>query len=251
MSEIKKSTEGSELKEDLSNYNADTYKKPSVTVDLLICTILNDELNLLLIKRKYPPFKDHWALPGGFVDIDREETLEQTANRELEEETGLKGIFVSQLKSYGDPRRDPRLRVITVAYYALVPYGKIPYGKIRAQDDAKEVAWFSLERLVHPHFSEEKKPLAFDHKIIITDLLKHLRDKMSVSPIAFELVPEKFTWPNLQKVYEIVLGKKLVAPNFRQLIKARYKIVEESSQKKGKTGRPARFLTYCGTKKVF
>jgi 8-oxo-dGTP diphosphatase len=228
-------------KEFLRNYNPNDYKKPSVTCDICICTIKDNTLQLLLIKRKYPPFQNSFSLPGGFLEIDKEETLEETAKRELEEETGLKDIYFEQLKTYGDPERDPRMRVITVAYFALVPYDKL--NEIKAGDDAKEAKWFDINKL---------PPLAFDHKTIIKDLKERLRGKISYSPIAFELVPNQFSWTELQKVYEIVLNKVLLAPNFRRDIKRIYNI--KSLKTKGKltsSGRRPHLFEFMSQKVIF
>ena len=121
------------LKDDLSNYNPKDYDSPSVTVDIAILSIIENDLKVLLIKRKYPPFRGYRAIPGGFVDIYRNETLKETALRELMEETNLKDIYIEQLKTYGDPNRDPRKRVITVAYFALVPYNLLKKLNIKGR----------------------------------------------------------------------------------------------------------------------
>jgi 8-oxo-dGTP diphosphatase len=152
------------LKDDLSNYDASTYERPSVTVDICICSIIDNVLKILLIKRKNPPFRDHWAIPGGFLDLSLNETLEEAALRELREETCLDGISVEQLKTYGDPKRDPRTRVVSVVYFAIVPWSEIQ-GKVEAKDDAKEAQWFDLNALPE---------LAFDHSIILRDLLNRI-----------------------------------------------------------------------------
>lgn len=232
-----KTAEGKDLKDDVSNYDENKYKKPSVTVDIAICSILDNDLKVLLIKRKYPPFRNHWAIPGGFVDIDQKESLKDTAKRELKEETGLEGIYIEQLKTYGDPDRDPRMRIITVAYFALIPAEKLSDKMIRAADDAKEAEWFSLRNL--------PENLAFDHKKILQELKNRLIGKISYTPIAFSLVPEKFTWPMLQHVYEIVMGRKLITPNFRRKIKSIYEIKELKTKSKMKSpGRHSTFLKY-------
>jgi 8-oxo-dGTP diphosphatase len=226
----------SKLKDDLSNYNHNKYQKPSVTVDIIICTIMEGTLKVLLIKRKQPPFKDSWAIPGGFVDIAAKETLEETALRELKEETNLEGIFIEQLKSYGDPDRDPRLRVITVAYYALVPY-ECQFKSMRAGDDAKEAAWFNLNK--------PPSEMAFDHAKILQDALVRIQGKVLYSPIAFKLVPKKFTWSVLQTVYEIILGYKV--SNFRRKMRSLYKILPMKERVLGR-GRPKVLLQYKGLK---
>ena len=238
-----KTGEGHLLKKDASNYDSGKYEKPSVTVDICICTQKHRDIYILLIKRKYPPFQDRWAIPGGFVSIEKKETLEQTAARELKEETGLENIYTEQLKTYGDPDRDPRMRIITVAYYALVS-SKVILDQEKttiAGDDAKEYKWFSLTR--------PPEELAFDHKRILSDLLSRLRGKVCYTPIAFNFLPKKFTWNQLQEVYESILCRKLFAPNFRRKIKSLYKIKILKSTRKA-FGRPATLLSFKGIKEL-
>jgi len=223
----------------LKKYNPNDYKKPSVTCDIIICSIKEGALKVLLIKRKYPPFKNCWAIPGGFVDIDAKESLEATAARELKEETGLENIYIEQLKTYGDPGRDPRMRIITVAYYALVPYNG-QFKDMKAGDDAKEAEWFSMYDI---------PDTGFDHHIILWDALQRLRGKILYSPIAFELVPKEFTWTELQAVYEMILGHKLTPSNFRRKIRSMYKVTPLKKTKKGR-GRPKALLVYKGVKEA-
>lgn len=232
-----KSAEGEQLKDDVSNYDKDAYEKPSVTVDVGICRYLDGEVQVLLIKRKHPPYRDHWAIPGGFVQIDAKEGLEATAARELQEETGLRNIYLEQLKSYGDPDRDPRLRVITVAYFALLRMSALSKQTVKAADDAKEAAWFSLRKL---------PKLAFDHGRILGDLLERLSGKIAYAPIAFHLLEESFTWSELQDLYEFVLGKRIVAPNFRRKIQSLYRIEPTRTHRSVGLGRPAAEFTYEG-----
>ena len=234
-----KTAEGAELKDDLSNYDHSKYRKPSVTVDIIIFSVFHGALRVLLIKRKHPPFRDYWAIPGGFVNIESAETLEEAARRELHEETNLRGIFIEQLKTYGDPKRDPRMRVITVAYYALVPYDKAK-DMVRAGDDAAEAEWHAMDKLPR---------LAFDHAKILNDAKERIRSKASYSSIVFNIMPKKFTWTELQSVYEIVLGRPFLAPNFRRKIKARYFIRESDTLDQNQDiGRPGRIITYGGEK---
>ena len=237
---MKKTGEGFLLKEDLSNYTPDGYKHPSVTVDVIICSIKEGELKVLLIKRKYPPFRDHWAIPGGFVDIEAKETLEESATRELKEETGVENIYIEQLKTYGNPDRDPRMRIITVAYYALIPYNG-QFKNIKAGDDAKETGWFPLNNL--------PKNLGFDHAQILQDTLVRLQGKIQYFPLAFELVPKKFTWAELRTVYEVILGHKLRPSNFIRKIRSQY-CINVLKTKKRTRGRPRELLTYRGTKRA-
>jgi len=229
-------------KEFLKNYNPYKYENPSVTVDICICSIIEGILKILLIKRKHPPFRSCWAIPGGFLDVPRKETLDETAARELQEELCLRDIYFEQLKTYGDPNRDPRKRVVTVAYFALVPYGELQQQKIEARDDAKEYGWFPITNL---------PDLAFDHAKIIKDLLERLRGKISYAPIAFNLVPKRFTWNELQAVYEAVLGYRLVTPNFRRKIKSMYVIQKSSIKMEKRLGRPSCYLTLIRKKQDF
>lgn len=183
------------------------YPRPSVTVDCIIFGFdAESALKVLLIQRAYDPFKDKWALPGGFVDMG--ENLEQAALRELEEETGLKdNIFIEQLYTFGNPNRDPRGRVISVAYFALV---NLSDHDIQASSDAKNAQWFELDQI---------PSLAFDHEEILEIAINRLRVKVRYQPIGFELLPEKFPLSQLQSLYETVLGvSKLNKRNFRKRI---------------------------------
>jgi len=228
----------------LKNYRPDDFERPSVTVDVAICTIIDKELKVLLIKRKFPPYRGSWALPGGFLNVSAKETLDETAARELREETGLKGIFIEQLKTYGDTDRDPRMRIITVAYYALLPYDMVCH--IKAGDDAAEAEWFPLRKLLIDGVTCE---IAFDHKTIIEDVLNRLIGKISYTPIAFNLVSKEFTWTELQMVFEAVLGGTFIVPDFRASISSRYniKILEKKKKTSGR-GRPSNLLNLMGEK---
>ena len=169
------------------------YPRPSVTVDVVVFGYDGGhELKLLLIQRGGEPFKGQWALPGGFVDMD--EDLESSALRELEEETGVRDLFVEQLYTFGAPGRDPRGRVISVAYFALVNLTEHPAV---AASDAAQAEWYRLGTLPE---------LAFDHAHIIRMATERLRAKVRYQPIGFELLPEEFTLAELQALYETVLG---------------------------------------------
>lgn len=180
------------------------YPRAALTVDCVVFGFDGGELQVLLIRRGLPPFKDCWALPGGFVRVD--ETLDDAARRELEEETGLKELFLEQLYTFGAMERDPRERVISVAYYALVK----PTDHIAsASTDAAEARWF--------HVSGAPK-LAFDHADILETALMRLHGKLTYQPIGFELLPPKFTLTQLQRLYEAVLGTPLDKRNFRKKV---------------------------------
>ncbi len=178
------------------------FEQPSVTTDLVIFTIKENSLKVLLVKRGIEPFKGEWALPGGFVRID--ESLEEAAKRELEEETGVKEVYLEQLYTFGELKRDPRGRVITVAYFALVNSEKI---KVKASTDVSEAKLFSIS---------EVPRLAFDHNKILNYALKRLKWKFEYTTVAFSLLPKKFSLGELQRIYEIVFGRKFDKRNFRK-----------------------------------
>lgn len=178
------------------------YARPSVTVDCVIFGLDDDGLKILLIQRDGEPFEGRWALPGGFVEMS--ESLDQAAMRELQEETGVSEVFLEQLYTFGEVNRDPRTRVITVAYYALV---NLKDHKVEAATDARAAAWFELDDL---------PPLAFDHDQILQVAQERLQGKVRYQPIGFELLPEKFSLRQLQRMYETVLGRELDKRNFRK-----------------------------------
>lgn len=232
-------------KEFLERYKPGDYERPSVTVDMLILGMSKtlDNLKVLLIQRKNHPYIDCWALAGGFVDIN--ESAYQAACRELKEETGLKDVYMEQLYTFSQPNRDPRMRVIDIAYMALMPVVDVHAG-----DDAKDALWFDVifnddeliikndERNIEIKYSLEKKvfqngvvkyenyvptlaseeALAFDHAEIILEGLLRLRNKVEYTDIAFNLVGEEFVLPDLQRVYEILTGKVIYKTNFRDKI---------------------------------
>jgi 8-oxo-dGTP diphosphatase len=202
------------------------YPHPAVSTDVVLFTIRDGRLQLLLIRRGGEPFKGHWALPGGFLDID--EDLEECALRELEEETGGSGVYLEQLRTYGRPGRDPRERVISVAYYALAPSERLT---IKAASDAAEASWFPAAEL---------PPLAFDHAQIIQTAHERLVAKLDYSTIAFQFMPERFTLSELQQVYEILLDAELDKRNFRKWAQALEQIEETGKQRRQGSHRPAR-----------
>lgn len=180
------------------------YARPALTVDCVVFGLDEEELKVLLIERALEPFQGKWALPGGFVRI--EETLDDAAMRELQEETGLQKVYLEQLYSIGDLNRDPRERVVTVAYYALV---RLSSHKVKAATDARQALWFSIDDL---------PKLAFDHDKILKMAHERLSGKVRYQPIGFELLPQKFTLRQLQHLYEVVLDRDLDKRNFRKKI---------------------------------
>lgn len=269
----KKSETIQENQEFVSDYDSKKYEKPSVTADIIIFGMFESEennyrkipekiLKILLVKRKAEPFKDCYALPGGFVRPD--ETLNQAAARELQEETNLPCDFLEQFGTYSIPGRDPRGWVISNGFMALLDAGNY---HIQGGDDAKEAKWFDIsfreengewklclrneEDTVHAvvkdvsgkwdvrskFVSVESDEIAFDHEIIIADAVTQLRKWITDTHIAFRLLPEKFTLRELQKIHEIVLDTQLLVPAFRRKIAAH---VEETGDMTSDAGhRPA------------
>lgn len=206
------------------------YPRPALTVDCVVFGLDESELEVLLIRRGIPPFANRWALPGGFVRVD--ETLEDAARRELEEETGLSKVFLEQLYTFGAIDRDPRERVVTVAYYALV---KLSDHKVRAATDATDAAWFAISDLPE---------LGFDHAQIFDMALARLRGKVRYQPLGFELLPRKFTLTQLQRMYETILDRPLDKRNFRKKILGMELLVELDEVQKDVAHRAARLYKF-------
>lgn len=207
------------------------YARPAVTTDCVVFGLDDDTaLKVLLIRRGLEPFLGKWALPGGFVRVG--EDLEASARRELEEEAGLKNIYLQQLASFGQPDRDPREHVITIAYFALVNLVEHPPT---AATDADEAAWFALDDLPE---------LAFDHQTILDTALDRLRGKLRYEPVGFELLPEKFTLPQLQRLYEQVLEQPLDKRNFRKKINKLGLLIETDEVEKDAARRAARLYRF-------
>jgi len=194
-----------------------------VTVDTVLFTIFGKSLHVLLVRRGIEPFARRWAIPGGFVRSD--ESLDEAALRELREETGVAEVYLEQLYSFGAPGRDPRGRVITIAYFALVSPGHV----LQAGTDAAEARWWPMDELPE---------LAFDHAAILGYALERLRNKLEYSTVGFQFLPEKFTLSELQAVYEAVLGRALDKRNFRRKI-ALLKIVRPLGEFRSEGRRPA------------
>lgn len=180
------------------------YPRGALTVDCIVFGLDDDELKVLLIQRDIPPFEGRWALPGGFVHVD--ESVDAAAKRELREEAGLDHVFLEQLYTFGSVGRDPRERVVSVAYYALV---NLSEHRIKADTDARNAAWFSVYDI---------PDLAFDHTEILKMAHERLRGKIRYQPVGFELLPPKFTLTQLQRLYEKILDAKLDKRNFRKKI---------------------------------
>jgi len=180
------------------------YPRAALTVDCVVFGLDESDLKVLLIERGLEPFKGRWALPGGFVRVD--ETLDEAARRELAEEAGLTDVFLEQLFTFGELARDPRERVVSVTYYALV---KLTAHQTRAATDAADARWFPVSKV---------PKLAFDHGNILGTALARLKGKVRYQPIGFELLPPKFTLSQLQHLYEAVLETELDKRNFRKKV---------------------------------
>lgn len=213
------------------------YELTSITVDLSVFTVENNKLKVMLVKRAEEPFLNHWSLPGGFLLHD--ESLDAAANRVLNEKTGIKNAYIEQLYTFGEINRDPRSRVITIAYIALIP------SKILAQPTSEKVSdriWASVDQL---------SKLAFDHKEILNYAVKRLRAKATYSNIVYGLMPKQFRLSELQRMYEIIINDKLDKRNFRKQMLAT-DLLEETG-KKDHTGahRPAMLYRFKKNKIVF
>ena len=210
------------------------FPRPALTVDIVVFALDEDDLKVMLIERDLEPFAGRWALPGGFVRV--EETLDEAARRELLEETGLKDIYLEQLYTFGEVQRDPRERVVTVAYYALV---NLEGHQVRASTDARNAAWFGMGDL---------PDLAFDHETILDTALDRLRGKVRYQPIGFELLPDKFPLRSLQHLYEVVLDRELDKRNFRKKILSMDVLVELNEIEKDVAHRAAKLYRFDKTK---
>ncbi len=203
---------------------------PAVTVDAVVFGVEEDTLKVLLVKRGVEPFAGAWALPGGFLGLD--ESLDEAVRRELREETGADIGFLEQLYTFGAPDRDPRERVVTVAFYALVD---LPSYRLEAASDAVDARWFCAGDL---------PPLAFDHGRIVDLAVRRLRGKLSWAPVGFELLPEKFTLTELQRLYEVILGQDLDKRNFRRKVLALGVLEELEERRAGVAHRAPRLYRF-------
>src|SRR5947209_3100484 len=206
------------------------YPRPALTVDAVVFGLDDKDLKVLLIRRDLDPFKGKWALPGGFVRV--QESLEDAVRRELREETGVSQLFLEQLYTFGAIDRDPRERVVTVAYYALV---KLSDHRIHAATDACDAAWFAVS---------EAQSLAFDHERILAQALERLKNKVRYQPIGFELLPPEFTLSQLQRLYETILETPLDKRNFRKKILSMDFIVALDEVEKDVAHRAARLYRF-------
>lgn len=248
----KKSYISKEEKEFLEQYDVTKFERPSVTADIVIFTLdSSDELNILLIKRGGFPYKNCWAIPGGFLEAGKE-SIDEAAARELRTETNIDNVYLKQLYTFGDPGRDPRTTVLSVAYTALVPKHKL---NIKAGDDAKEAKLFTIKYDVNGIiFTNGNKvitesDLAFDHAEIIKMAITRLRNRIEYEDDAFNLLKDKneFTISELKRIHETIKNKSLDLPNFRKSFLRDYvatgKVIDLNKTLISK-GKPARLYKY-------
>lgn len=261
----------------LAHYNADEFEKLSMTADILILSVSNEEKNnyrktdqkkmsILLVKRNNYPFKDKWCLPGGFINID--ENLDEAPKRILKSETNIENIYLEQLYTFGSVDRDPRMRIISTAYMALIDKSRLENNlsdkaswfdimSIEENDrvvtivlaNNQETIQFMIKKVLREKTTDrysfsiiENKKLAFDHPLVILSGVERLRNKLEYTDIVFNMMPELFTLGELQKVYEVILGKKLLDPAFRRIIAS--KVEKTDKMKTGEGHRPSYLFKY-------
>lgn len=205
------------------------HRYPAIAVDMVIFAIGGDDLLVLLVQRRHDPFAGRWAIPGGFVDPD--ESLDAAAVRELREETGVTDVYLEQLYTFGAPDRDPRGRVVSVAYYALLRETRTVIGA----DDAADARWFAMREL---------PPLAFDHAAILDYARLRLRYKVEYTNVVYSLLPDTFTLSELQRVYEIILGRPLDKRNFRKKIGSLDLVEPTGEERRVGAHRPAKLYRF-------
>lgn len=211
------------------------YPRPALTVD---CVVFGwqatQRLKVLLIQRKLPPFQGQWSLPGGFMQV--EESVDAAAIRELQEEAGLSGVFLEQLYTFGSVERDPRERVVSVAYYALIDLQTHP---LQAATDASDAQWFALA---------EVPAIGFDHGEILNCAIARLRSKIRYEPIGFELLPKQFTLSQLQQLYEQILERELDKRNFRKKLLKMELLIDTGEKEVGVAHRAAKLYQFDAEK---
>ena len=260
----------------LKDYDSSMFEKLSMTTDILIMSVSNEDtgnyrklsekkFSILLVKRDNYPFKDKWCLPGGFIKMD--ETLDEAAIRVLKNETNLKDIYIEQLYTFSDVKRDPRMRVVSTAYMALVDKNRlkdklnenaswfnIKYFEeendvLVVLDNGKEEIKFKIGKTLKEQTTDrykfiilENDKIAFDHPLVIWSGIERLRNKVNYTDVVFNMMPELFALGDLQQVYEVILNKKLLDPAFRRIIKD--KVEKTNKMKTGGGHRPSVLFRY-------
>jgi len=208
----------------------------AVAVDVVLFTIQDELLKVLLVKRASPPFRGWWSLPGG--SVTRDESVDEAALRALQEETGITTVYLEQLYTFGDLDRDPRGRVLTVSYYAVLHWEQF---QVKARRRAAGARWFAVKRLPN---------LAFDHRRIVGSALERLRNKVNYTSVAFQLLPKRFTLPELQRAYEVILDQPLDKRNFRKKM-LQLGILRPTAERKTEgRQRPARLYAFAETRVI-
>ncbi len=231
----------------LRGYDPDAFPRPSVAVDLVLLSVLDGKLMTLLLKRSDHPAKGQWALPGGFVGI--EESLDDAARRVLATKAKLPDVWLEQLHSFGDPKRDPRMRIVSIAYIALLPPAAFAEA-LRTHDEltlaAIDVQWDGETGGAVGACSDEGRELilAFDHAHILGHTLQRLRGKIDYAPVAFALLPELFTLRQLQDVHEAILGAHMNKPAFRRRMLDKGWLHGTGAREAGTSFRPAELYRF-------
>ncbi|GAA6138019.1 NUDIX domain-containing protein [Arenicella sp. 4NH20-0111] len=216
-------------KEFLKNYDIHDFDVPLCTVDMSIFSLIDGELNVLLVHRDEHPSKGKWALPGGFIDLKKDKSTEAAAHRKLKEKTGLASGYLEQVETIGSPKRDPRGWSLTVLYYALVDI-----SRVKLDDSDKPTQWWPLSKI-------KKEKLAFDHNALIDITMTRLHAKATYTALPIELMPKEFTLTELQTVFEMILGRSLQAKAFRNRVLTAG-MVEETGNSKIAGKRPAKLF---------
>ena len=265
----------------LKDYNPDEFKKLSLTTDILVLSVSSTDstnyrktdeksMSVLLVKRDNYPFKDMWCLPGGFVGYD--EDLDEAPKRILKRETNLDNIYLEQLYTFGNPNRDPRMRIVSTSYMSLIDKNMLTEHLDKnaswfditlyeeknnlvtvVLDNGVDILKFSIKKVLKEKTTDrysfeivENKSIAFDHPLVILSGLERLKNKLEYTDIVFNMMPRYFTLGELQKVYEVILGKKLLDPAFRRIIKDKVRKTEK--MKTGEGHRPSVLFEYKNNK---
>ena len=263
----------------LKEYDSNLFDKLSITTDILILSVADEDtgnyrkltekkFSVLLVKRENYPFKDKWCLPGGFVGYD--EDLEEAAKRVLKNETNLENIYIEQLYTFGNPKRDPRMRVVSTSYMSLIDKNKLDtklsssaswfninileddeHIHVMLDNENNEIIKFVIKKVLrdkstdrYDYIIDENDKLAFDHPKVIVSGISRLKNKLEYTDIVFNMMPKYFTLGELQQVYEVILGKKLLAPAFRRIIAG--KVRKTNEMRTGGGHRPSQLFEYNG-----
>lgn len=216
-------------KEFLSEYDSSVFKNPITSVDVIIFTVLNDHLHVLTVKRSEHPFKDLWSLVGGFINTDKDDDIEATAKRKLAEKTGVNTPYLEQFCTIGNKKRDPRGWSVTTVYFSLISAENV---SLKVGSGAVDIKWSKVVR------GKVKNKLAFDHADMLAKCAERLRNKVLYTSLPIYLMPKQFTLGELQKIYEIILDKKIEHKSFRRRMLGA-NILEETSELRSDGKRPA------------